>query len=95
MPIVAVFEFPTESPDKYQQVFEVGGAAITDQPSRLSHVCYRTGEGFVVVDVWADMASFEAFGPIIGPAAGGAGLDPQPQIFEVEGFMLADGVRNP
>jgi hypothetical protein len=31
MAIVAVFEFPTESVDKYEKVFEVGGKP-TDQP---------------------------------------------------------------
>jgi hypothetical protein len=39
MAIVAVFEFPGESVDKYEKVFEAGGPAVLDQPSRLpSHL---------------------------------------------------------
>jgi len=30
---------------------ELGGSAVLDQPARLSHVCYRTDNGFAVVDV--------------------------------------------
>jgi heme-degrading monooxygenase HmoA len=88
MPIVAVFEFPDDPIEKYEKVFEVGGPAITDQPNRLSHVCYRTGDvGFVVIDVWKDEASFEAFGPIIGPATQQAGLDAKPLIYPAERYM--------
>jgi len=29
MAIVAVFEFPNDSVDKYEKVFEIGGSAIT------------------------------------------------------------------
>jgi hypothetical protein len=95
MPIVAVFEFPGETVDKYEKVFEIGGSPINDQPQRLSHVCYPTANGFTVVDVWADEAAFGAFGEIIGPATAQAGLDAKPQVFECQGFMLQDGVRNP
>jgi len=30
---------------------ELGGSAVLDQPARLSDVCYRTDNGFAVVDV--------------------------------------------
>lgn len=33
---VALLVFPTESVDKYIQVIELGGPAITDQPGRRS-----------------------------------------------------------
>jgi len=95
MPIVAVFEFPGESVDKYEKVFEYGGAPINDQPKRRSHVCYPIGDGFTVVDVWEDEASFAAFGEIIGPATAKAGLDAKPLVYEVQGFMTVDGARNP
>ena len=96
MAIVAVFEFPTESVDKYEKVFEVGGKPITDQPKRLQHICYRTGDvGFVVVDVWEDEASFAAFGEIIGPATAQVGLKANPKVFPLQGYVGADGVRNP
>lgn len=95
MPIAAVFEFEGATVDQYEKVFEVGGDAINAQPKRLSHVCYPTATGIVVVDVWADEESFAAFGEIIGPATAQAGLDGMPQVHPVQGFMAADGVRNP
>jgi hypothetical protein len=96
MPIVAVFEFPNEPVEKYEKVFEIGGTPITDQPKRLSHVCYRTGEiGWTVVDVWEDESSFAAFGEIIGPATAQIGLDAKPLVFPAQGYMASDGVRMP
>ena len=94
MAIVAVFEFPTEPVEKYEKIFEIGGASITDQPQRLSHVCYRTENGFTVVDVWADEASFAAFGEVIGPAAAQAGLDARPRVYPVQQMMDQDGRRS-
>lgn len=89
-------EFPNEPVDKYEQVFAIGGRPITDQPKRLHHVCYRTGDvGFVVVVVWEDEASFAAFGEIIGPATQKVGLDAKPLMYPLHGYMGADGVRNP
>ena len=67
MTIAAVFEFPSESIEKYHKVFEAG-PAIVDQPDRIYHVCYRTETGFTVVDIWADEQSFAAFGETLGPA---------------------------
>ncbi len=93
MPIVAVFEFPSEDIAKYHRVFEAGGDAITDQPQRLSHVCYRTEGGFTVVDTWSDEAAFAAFGEIIGPATAAAGLDAKPQVFPVEATISQDGTH--
>lgn len=96
MAIVAVFKFPTERVEKYEKVFEIGGPPITDQPKRLHHICYRTGEvGFVVVDVWEDEASFAAFGGIIGPATQQAGLNAQPEVYALHAYMARDGIRKP
>lgn len=92
MPIVAVFEFPDEDVAAYHKVIEVGGAPITDQPKRLSHVCYRTERGFTVVDLWEDEGSFAAFGAVIGPATAEAGLDARPQVYRVEGTISQAGV---
>lgn len=95
MTITAVWTFTGATPDQYEKVFELGGQAIHDQPNRLSHLCYETGEGLCVTDVWTDEASFAAFGAIIGPATEAAGLLSPPQIYSVQGFMAGDGRRNP
>jgi hypothetical protein len=91
MPIAVVFDFPGEPIAKYHKVFELGGPALNDQPARLDHVCYLTDDGFTVIDVWEDEQGFNAFGPIIGPALAGAGLDPKPRVYPVEATMGPDG----
>jgi hypothetical protein len=92
MAIAAVFEFPNEPIEKYHKVFEAGDA-ITNQPQRLYHVCYRTGTGFTVIDVWADEQAFAAFGETLGPAVQRAGLDARPAVYHVEQVMTQDGTR--
>jgi hypothetical protein len=88
-----VFEFPGEYVDKYEQVFEIGGTPITDQPKRSQHVCYQVEGGFVVVDVWDDEESFAAFGEMIGPATAAVGLEAKPVVFPVVGTISQQGVR--
>ena len=61
MAIVAIFDFPGEPVDKYEKVFEAGGPAVFQQPSRLHHVCYRTDSGFTVADVWTDEQAKENY----------------------------------
>ena len=91
--IAAVFEFPDQSVDKYEKVFEAG-SAITNQPKRLFHVCYRTERGFTVVDVWADEQAFAAFGETIGPALQRAELDGRPAVHPIQGIITQDGRRS-
>lgn len=91
MPIAAIFEFPGQDVAKYEKVFEVGGRPITEQPKRLSHVCYRSGDGFTVVDIWEDEAAFAAFGEVIGPATAAAGLDARPQVHPVVATLSQSG----
>ena len=93
MPIVAVFEFPGQDIARYHKVIEAGGAAILEQPKRLSHTCYRTDGGFTVVDVWEDEASFAAFGEVIGPATQQAGLDAKPVVHPLAGAITQDGTH--
>jgi hypothetical protein len=91
MAIVVVFDFPGEPIAKYYKVFELGGAPVHSQPSRFDHLCFQTGDGFTVIDVWESEESFNAFGPVIGPALAGAGLRPNPRIYPLEATMGADG----
>jgi hypothetical protein len=94
MAIAAVFRFPNEPVEKYEKVFEVGGAAITHQPNRISHTCFKTEQGFTVVDVWSDERSFAAFGEIIGPALQQVGLDGRPEVYPVQGLISQVGTRS-
>jgi hypothetical protein len=91
MPIVAVFEFPGEPLAKSRKVFEIGGPPITDQPQRLSHICFDHDGGFTVIDVWADESSFAAFGEVIGPATVAAGLDAKLQVYPLAATISQRG----
>jgi hypothetical protein len=93
MAIAAVFEFPGEPIEKYHKVFEAGDT-IVNQPSRHYHVCYRTQDGFTVIDIWADEQSFAAFGQALGPAVQNAGLNANPAVYPVEQIMTQDGTRS-
>jgi hypothetical protein len=95
MPIAAVWDFVQATPEQYEVVFRLGGDAIHNQPTRLSHACFRTADGIRVVDVWADEESFAAFGAVLGRAVTSAGLSSPPVIYPVQGFMANDGIRNP
>jgi hypothetical protein len=95
MTIAAVWNFSGCTVEQYEEVFKIGGAAIHEQPQRLSHVCFTTGEGISVVDVWASEEAFAAFGAVIGPATEAAGLTSPPAVYPVQGYMGQDGVRNP
>jgi hypothetical protein len=96
MAIVVVIEFPNDPIEKYDQAWETGGRPMVDQPKRLHHIAYRTGDiGFTVVDVWEDEEAFQAFGAIIGLATDAAGLDGRPTVHPLLGYVGPDGVRNP
>ena len=43
----------------------------------------------------ADVASFAAFGEVIGPAAAAAGLDAKPLVYPAEGTIARDGPARP
>lgn len=94
MAIVVVIEFPNATIEEYEKVFEAAGAGLTDQPKRLHHICYRTGDvGFTIVNVWEDEASFGAFGDIIGPAMAQVGIEGNPQVYPLEEYIDASGGR--
>jgi hypothetical protein len=94
MAIVVVIEFPNASIEDYEKVFEAAGDGLTNQPKRLHHICYRTGDrGFTIVNVWEDEAAFGAFGEVIGPALAQVGLEGNPQVFPLEEYIGAGGGR--
>ena len=92
--MVAHFVFPGEPIENYDAGIERGGADVTDQPKRLHHICYRTGDvGFTIVNVWEDEAAFGAFGDIIGPAMAQVGIEGNPQVYPLEEYIGAGGGR--
>ncbi|HEY8217296.1 MAG TPA: hypothetical protein VIH82_09185 [Acidimicrobiia bacterium] len=86
MAIAVVFEFPTDSVAKYDEVLKSEPATRT-QPARSHHVCFETDGGFTVVDVWDSPEAFEAFGAVLGPAIEKAGLAAEPKVYPVHNTM--------
>ncbi len=89
MAIAVLFEFPADSIDKYDRVLKAGGNAVEDQPERPYHVCFETGSGFSVLDVWESEEAFGRFGALLGPALQEAELSTEPKIYRVHNIMTA------
>ena len=93
MTIIATFDGSNLSIDDYEKVLASDPDRITDQPERLHHVCYRKGDGFVVVDVWTSAEALAtAAQTVLGPAMQAAGLSmPEPEIHEVHAMLPGSG----
>ncbi len=70
MAVAAVFTFPASELELYDRHLELYGDQLRNQPSRRSHVCFETDDGYMVVDVWDSLEAFEAFGQLIVDVAG-------------------------
>jgi hypothetical protein len=64
------------SPAKYDEVIRRLESAGAGAPSgRLFHTCYGPRDALRVVDVWASMEQFNAFGAILMPVLASLGID--------------------
>ena len=98
MPIVAVFESPSLTREKYEAAVRklTGGKRTrmespTDWPVEgvLVHVAGQTDTGFRVVDVWKSEESFRKFGEKLMPILKEVGVDGAPAIYEAHAFVSA------
>lgn len=85
MSIVAVFEIPTMSVEKYNTtVKQLSDAGAGAPKGRVYHVASKLGSGTQVVDVWNSQEEFDQFGKTLMPIMQAAGVTiPQPRITEV------------
>jgi hypothetical protein len=69
---------------QYDQVLrELERAGAGTPKGRLYHVCYGPTNKLRVLDVWDDMANFEAFGAVLMPILAKNGVDPgTPEIVD-------------
>ena len=86
MAITVLFEFPNDSIDKYDQAL-AENPSLRDQPERSHHICYRTGSGWGVIDVWESEEAFGKFGELLGPTLQKLELRADPKIFPVHNTM--------
>src|SRR5262245_39275600 len=98
MPIVAVFQSPTLTREKYEQVCRklTGGKrsrmeSVSDWPvpGILAHVAGQAGSAFRVVDVWTSAEAFENFAAVLVPILQATGVEGQPEIYESHAFLSA------
>lgn len=86
MAIAAVFEFPDETIEKYDQALEKSPELRT-QSARSHHICFTTDTGWTVVDVWDSEEAFAKFGELLGPVLQGLQLNVQPKVYPVHNTM--------
>jgi hypothetical protein len=97
MPIVAVFQSPSLTKEKYEESVRrlTGGkgrmASPSDWPVKglLAHAAGEGEGGFRVVDVWESEDAFRRFGEKLMPVLKDVGVDGQPEIYPAHTFVSA------
>lgn len=96
MAVVAVFEFPTFTQERYEQAIgKLAGKARMESPADwpveglLAHVAGHTEKGFRVVDVWASEEAWTTFAEAVGPLMQELGMDGRPEVFSPHTLVIA------
>ena len=97
MAIVAVFQGPSLTQEKYEEsiVLVTNGKSRAESPSDwpvpglLAHIAGDSGSGFRVVDVWESEEAFQQFGDKLGPIMQGLGIDIEPEIYPIHTLVTA------
>lgn len=96
MPVVAVFQGPTLTQEKYEaSIRELTGGRPVESPSDwpveglLLHVAGETATGFRVIDVWQSEEAFQRFGEALAPIMAKLGLEETPEVYSVHTFVSA------
>jgi hypothetical protein len=97
MPVVAVFQDPTLTRERYEASIRelTGGRPRVDKPSDwpvpglLVHVAGETPNGFRVVDVWESEEAFAKFGAALAPIMVKLGLKGQPEVYTTHTLVSA------
>ena len=98
MPIVAVFQSPGFTREKYEESVRklTGGKRSQMESSKdwpvdgmLAHIAGQSEQGFRVVDVWASEDAFRRFGEKLMQIMKEIGIDAVPEIYEAHAFVSA------
>lgn len=95
MPVVAVFQSPTLTQERYEESVRrlTGGEgrleSAADWPVEglLAHVAGQGPNGFRVVDVWSSEEAFRRFGETLVPILQEVGVEGQPEIYQAHTFV--------
>jgi hypothetical protein len=98
MPVVAVFQSPSLTQEKYEETVRrvTGGKkSRVDSPSDwpvaglLVHAAGQATGGFRVVDVWESEDAFRRFGEKLIPILKAIGIEDQPEVYQAHTFVSA------
>lgn len=97
MPIVAVFQSPSLTREKYDEAVRrlTGGKSKLNAPSDwpvpglLAHVAGQGEKGWRVVDVWASEEEFQRFGEKLLPILAAVGIEGAPEVYPAQVFVSA------
>jgi hypothetical protein len=97
MRVVAVFQVPGLTQDKYEQSVRrvTGGKDRVESPSDwpveglLVHIAGQGESGFRVVDVWESEEAFARFGDTLMPILQDLGIEGEPEVYSAHAFVAA------
>jgi hypothetical protein len=95
VPVVAVFQSPSLTQERYEQSVRelTGGKGRLESPADwpveglLAHVAGQGANGFRVVDVWDSDDAFRRFGETLMPILQEIGVEGQPEIYPSHTFV--------
>lgn len=95
MPVVAVFQAPSFTQDRYEESVRrlTGGKSRVESPSDwpvdglLAHIAGQGENGFRIVDVWESEGAFRRFGEALMPILQEIGVEGQPEIYPTHTFV--------
>ena len=85
MAIIAIFDIPSMTSEKYENVIkELENSGLGNPDGRLYHVAASKDGGQIIVDVWETNELLNKFAEPLVPILDGAGVTPaEPQIYPV------------
>jgi hypothetical protein len=97
MPIVAVFQSPSLTREKYEESVRrlTGGKSRLESPADwpveglLVHAAGQGEKGFRVVDVWESEDTFRRFGEKLMPILQAVGVEGEPEVYQAHTFVSA------
>ena len=97
MPIVAVFQSPSLTQERYEESVRrlTGGRSRLESPADwpveglLAHIAAQGENGFRVVDVWESEEAFGRFGETLMPILQEIGVEGQPEIYPAHTFVAS------
>ena len=97
MAVVAIFQGPTLTQERYEQTVRKlsGGKSRMGSPADwpveglLVHIAGQGGSGFRVIDVWESEDAFNRFGEKLMPVLQEVGIEGQPDIYPEHTFVSA------